>query len=91
MRKLADDPRPTSTLSHRGLGGATSVAVSPSGRDVYVASSNPGALAHYCVDESTAELQEISWQENATPIGLDLNGASLVSGIVFIARPCAAG
>ncbi|CAN0431888.1 unnamed protein product, partial [Ectocarpus sp. 8 AP-2014] len=61
------------------LGGATSVAVSPSGRDVYVASSNPGALTHFCVDESTGELQEVELEGATTPTQLDLDGASLVS------------
>ncbi|CAN0031464.1 unnamed protein product [Ectocarpus fasciculatus] len=65
--------------SEAELGGATSVAVSPSGSDVYVASSNPGALAHFCVDESTGELQEVGLEEATIPTQLDLDGASLVT------------
>ena len=69
------------SVPYRELGGATSVAVSPSGRDVYVASSNPGALAHFCVDENTGELQEVGLEGATTPTQLDLDGASLVSRI----------
>ncbi|CAM9956032.1 unnamed protein product, partial [Ectocarpus sp. 13 AM-2016] len=59
------------------LGGAVSVAVSPSGKDVYVASNYPGALVHLCVDESSGELQAVEWEDNATPTGLSMDGASM--------------
>ncbi|CAN0205886.1 unnamed protein product, partial [Ectocarpus sp. 12 AP-2014] len=61
------------------LGGAVSVAVSPSGKDVYVASNYPGALVHLCVDESSGELQAVEWEDNATPTGLSMDGASMVT------------
>lgn len=87
MQKVQKEARPhtffptIASMPHRELGGATSVAVSPSGRDVYVASSNPGALAHFCVDESTGELQEVELEGATTTTQLDLDGASLVSRI----------
>lgn len=55
-----------------------SVAVSPSGRDVYVAASNPGALVHFCVDQSTGEVEVVARGGNAT-VALALDGASWVS------------
>lgn len=55
------------------------MAVSPSGTDVYIASSHPGALVHLCMDESTSELQAVDWEANAIPTGLRMDGASAVS------------
>eukprot|EP00903_Cladosiphon_okamuranus_P021372 g19642.t1 len=61
------------------LGGAVSVAVSPSGMDVYVASSSPGALAHFCMNGNSGELESVAWEENETPTDLNLDGASSVA------------
>lgn len=77
--KFANDPC-LFPLSHSELGGAVSVAVSPSGMDVYVASSNPGALAHFCVNDNSGELESVAWDGNETPTDLNLDGASSVSG-----------
>lgn len=71
---------PPAPLSHSELGGAVSVAVSPSGTDVYVASSNPGALAHFCVNDNNGELESVAWDGNETPADLNLDGVSSVSG-----------
>lgn len=62
------------------------MAVSPSGKDVYVASYNPGALVHFCVDESSGELQVVDREDNATPTGLSMDGASMVSSKCFQRR-----
>lgn len=65
---------------HRELGGAQSVAVSPSGRDVYVASSNPGSLTHFCADSTTGELVAIeSIMILVTDTQSRLDGASSVA------------
>ena len=47
-----------------------------------MAASTPGALAHFCVDESTGELQQIPSEESAPQADLNLDGASMVRGII---------
>lgn len=69
---------PTSSCACRELGDAASVAVSPSGLDVYVASSNPGGLTHLCVDKTTGELDGVGWGENGTML---MEGASSVRNV----------
>lgn len=76
--KFSNDPC-LFPLSDSELGGAVSVAVSPSGMDVYVASPNPGALAHFCVNDNSGELESVAWDGNETPTDLNLDGASSVS------------